>query len=180
VGVTRVVPLAGAPAGRGGAAVRRRAGAAWVLAAMLWHVLHLALAVACTMPGAARPAEARSGARAATPHAHHHGARGGSGAVTGVPPGRMAHAAEPARAGDPTPRGGVAHERTHGDGMQHDGAPGALACAAAATCAGVVGAPVEVAALGAPAGDPARARLDVVIDGPARAAPAPEPPPPKG
>jgi hypothetical protein len=152
--------------------VRRRAGAAWVLAAVPWHVLHLALAVACTMPGSTRPAGARLVARPPAPHAHH-AAHGGSGAVAGVPPGHLAPAAEPVPAGDPPPHGGVAHERTHDDGTQHDGAPRALACAAAATCAGVVGSLVQVAAPGAPAGDPAPARLDEVIDGPARAAPAP-------
>ncbi len=148
----------------GAPAVRRgRGGAPWLLAAMLWHVLQVALAVACAMPVA--PGRVDPGATpavaAATRGPHEHGAHAHGAEEHGA----REHGAAPDAGDDRRPAGG-GHE--------------AVSCAAAGTCVGVLVASTVVADAGAPTTYAPSAPRDGPQRAPTLAVQAPEPPPPKG
>ena len=142
---------------------RRRAGAPWLLATMCWHVLHLALAVACSMPSVA------AGARTPAHGAHRaHGAveLGGAAPVEHGGLHAAGHGA-PARAPD-------------GDSGRAGGGHETFACAAAGTCGGMVVAPAAVTAAGTTVAAVTPGPGDAPHRAPAFLVLAPEPPPPKG
>ncbi len=127
---------------------------------MLWHVLQVALAVACAMPVApGRDRGAAPAVAAVSRGAHEHGAHAHGAGEHGE------HAAAPDAGDDRRPAGG-GHE--------------AVSCAAAGTCVGVLVASTVVADAGAPTAHAPSAPRDGPQRAPTLAVQAPEPPPPKG